>query len=232
MGNLLLGMDNQATTGELCSRATRWFDRCALEGRLSAIVSMRFCKGPTPPPQTVLPVGSVAAPRTASTRRRAHGTKTASRSLTGHPRVLSRRRGHSPVAHVPLCPHIVVNDRLDLPPTPGKRSAELLTGSNRCSRRQTPPPHMQCYGRDNRLSIGSSFTAPPCSTSPGRRHFRGHSPRSPQSLRHFTAPVRRPFARCAPSGEHSLPRPVLLPQPFTAADDMNTVMRMAGVHQR
>ena len=58
--------------------------------------------------------------------------------------------------------------------TSGSGKAELLTGSNRCSRRRAPPLQVQGPARDNRLPIASSFTAPACSTSPGRPHFRCH----------------------------------------------------------
>jgi hypothetical protein len=98
-----------------------------------------------------------------------------------------------PVAHIPRHPHIVVDARLDLAPPLGMGSPELLTGSNRCSRR--PTRSLQGHGRDDRLPIASSFTAPSClhhpficlsaATSPRSRR------RSPQSVRHFTGPVRR-----------------------------------------
>jgi hypothetical protein len=204
LGNLVSSMDNRATVGRvdvLCPHAARWFDQLR-----SRDVSTRISKGPTPPPQAVLPVGSAAAPRTASTRRRADGAKTLTGTLACCPiDGISRQSPRSRCARTPWSM---------LGWTSRRRQEEDQPNSSpgaTAARRQTPPLQVQCHGRDNRLPIAPPFTVPSCLTSPVIGTSAATSPlHSAAHLNHIvTSPCQ--FVD-HPRGDHSQPLSVLLQQ--------------------
>jgi hypothetical protein len=222
---------------QVCPRAARWFDRSALNGRLGANVSVRTSKGPTPPPLTVLRVGSAAAPphhvHEARGELNQDSVSNAHGALSG-----AVRPGPSPAS----CPcHAVpaIRSRCSVGTPTGTRK-----GNSRTPHREQPP-----------LTPTDASTA---NTMPGTRQPPAHravvhcaillnKPRSPafprpRSPAHSPAHLSQIVTSLRQFGAdlRVAPRAAIMRcpfRPFSASPSkrrihMSTFTRVAGAHQR